>query len=322
MNHKNEIRWSEERANNYIDDEISKRKNQMEYYRILHHDSVVIDDEEYYRDKNRRLFCIHPILKSIPSEYINQKIIDKVFLNHDIFDLAMELYYIPKELRTEKLFVRYALLYPETLVSRIHGEYFGNWYEDYYEGYYGTNLLINQEEFTIPVMVAYWLGQRRWTIEEFYMYGDYGYDLQDDIRLAVEINQNTLDSIIAEKRKQATEIAWKIFCEKKFSEEWWLDNLYDNNKIDELFNLIMDYVQNKGISSQNNLDNIDYEGFKFYEEKLQDLNSKEEKKLWRLEKEEKAKIQTKSAEIARNYREQQETQTPNQPLQQQEDIKE
>lgn len=35
-----------------------------------------------------------------------------------------------KELRTEKLFVRYALLYPETLVSRIHGRDYGNWYED------------------------------------------------------------------------------------------------------------------------------------------------------------------------------------------------
>ena len=57
-----------------------------------------------------------------------------------------------------------------------------------------------------------------------------------------------MDSIIAEKRIQATEIAWKIFCEKNFSEEWWLDNLYDNNKIDELFNLIIDYTQNKGIS--------------------------------------------------------------------------
>lgn len=192
MNHKNEIRWSKERANNYIDDEISKRKNQIEYYRVLHHESVVIDDEEYFQDKDRRLFRIHPILKSIPSEYINQEIIDKVFLNHDIFDLAMELYYIPKQLRTEKLFVRYALLYPETLVSRIHGRDYGNWYEDYYEENYGTNLLINQEEFTIPVMVAYWLGQRRWTIEEFYMYGDYGFDLEkNDIRLAVEINQTT-----------------------------------------------------------------------------------------------------------------------------------
>lgn len=302
MNHKNEIRWSKERANNYIDDEISKRKNQMEYYRVLHHESVVIDDEEYFQDKDRRLFRIHPILKSIPSEYINQEIIDKVFRNHDIFDLAMELYYIPKELRTEKLFVRYALLYPETLVSRIHGRDFGNWYEDYYEENYGTNLLINQEEFTIPVMVAYWLGQRRWTIEELYMYGDYGYDLEkNDIRLAVEINQTApfgekLNSIIAEKRMQATEIAWEIFCEKNFSEEWWLDNLYDNNKIDELFNLIIDYTKN--------------------------LNSKEEKKSWGLEAGQKARIQTESAKIARNYREQQEMQTSKQPLQQQEDIKE
>ena len=39
-------------------------------------------------------------------------------------------------------------------------------------------------------------------------------------------------------------------------------------------------------------------------------------------KEEKARIQTKSAEIARNYRKQQEMQSSNQPLQHQEDIKE
>lgn len=302
MNHKNEIRWSEERANNYINEEIFKRRNEIEYYRVLHHESLVIDDEEYFQDKHRRLFCIHPILKSIPSKYISQEIIDKVFLNHDIFDLAMELYYIPKQLRTEKLFVRYALLYPETLVSRIHGRDFGNWYEDYYEENYGTNLLINQEEFTIPVMVAYWLGQRRWTIEELYMYGDYGYDLEkNDIRLAVEIKEedsiSELNPIITKRRKKATEIAWKIFCEKNFSEKWWLDNLYDNNKIDELFHLIMDYTQN--------------------------LNSKEEKgKSWRIETDQKARIQTESVKIARNYREQQEMQTSNQPPQQQEAIKE
>lgn len=303
MNHKNETRWSKERANDYIDDEISKRKSQIEYYRILHHDSVVIGDEEYYQDKERRWFCIQPILKSIPDEYISQEIIDKVFLNHDIFDLAMELYYVPKELRTEKLFVRYALLYPETLVSRIHGRDYGNWYEDYYEENYGTNLLIKQEEFTIPVMVAYWFGQRRWTIEEFYMYGDYGHDLErNHIRLAVEISQNTsfgieLNSIIAEKRIQASEIAWKIFCEKNFPEEWWLDNLYDNNKIDELFNSIMDYMQN--------------------------LNRREETgKSWRLEADQKARIQTESAKIARNYKKQQEIQTSNQQTQHQEYIKE
>lgn len=106
-----------------------------------------------------------------------------------------------------------------------------------------------------------------------------------------------MDSIIAEKRIQATEIACEIFCEKNFTEEWWLDNLYDNNKIDELFNLIMDYTQN--------------------------LNSKEEKgKSWGIDATEKSRIQTESAKIARNYREQQETQTSNQPPQQQEDIKE
>ena len=63
---------------------------------------------------------------------------------------------------------------------------------------------------------------------------------------------------------------------------------------------------------QNNPDNIDYEKFKFYEEKLEELNSKkekeEEKKSWVLEADEKARIQTESAKIARNSREQQETQ--------------
>lgn len=73
---------------------------------------------------------------------------------------------------------------------------------------------------------------------------------------------------------------------------------------------------------QSNPDNINYERFRFYEEKLQDLNSKEGKKSWRLEADEKTRIQTETAKIARNYREQQETQTPNQPLQQQENIKE
>lgn len=74
---------------------------------------------------------------------------------------------------------------------------------------------------------------------------------------------------------------------------------------------------------QNNPDNIDYERFRFYEEKLQDLNSKEGKKSWRLEADEKTRIQTETAKIARNYREQQKTQTSNQPLQQQqENIKE
>lgn len=55
----------------------------------------------------------------------------------------------------------------------------------------------------------------------------------------------------------------------------------------------------------------------------QNLNSKEEKrKSWRLEADQKARIQTKSAEIARNYGKQQEIQVSNQALQQQEDIKE
>ncbi len=274
MNLKNEIEWTKEKANNYIDDEISKRRNQMEYYRILHHDAVVIDDEEYYQDKNKRLFDIHPILEAIPSEYISQEIIDKVFLNHDIFDLAKELYYIPKEFRTEKLFIRYALLYPETLVSNIYGEHYGNWYEQYYEDNYGTNLLIEKEEFTVPVMIAYWLGQRRWTIEELYMYGEHGFDLEkNNIRLSVEINKNSsiglcpieLNSIIAKRREEATEIAWEIFCEKNFSEQWWLDNLYNNNKIDELFNLVMDYTKNLGISSQS--DNVSDENFETVEEK-------------------------------------------------------
>lgn len=75
---------------------------------------------------------------------------------------------------------------------------------------------------------------------------------------------------------------------------------------------------------QNNPDNIDYERFKFYEEKLEELNSKkeEEKKSWGLEVDEKARIQTESAKIAKNYRKQQEMQASNQPLQQQENIKE
>lgn len=47
-----------------------------------------------------------------------------------------------------------------------------------------------------------------------------------------------------------------------------------------------------------------------------------EKKSWILETDQKAKIQTESAKIAENYKKQQETQTSNQPLQQQENIKE
>lgn len=248
----NETQWTEESTNDYLDNEISKRRNKIEYYRVLHHDSDVIHDVEYIRDDNKQLFSIEPILKSIPCEYISQEIINKIFLNHDIFNLAMELHYIPKELRTEELFVRYALLYPETLISRIHGEYYGNRYESYYEDNYGTNLLVTKKEFTIPVMVAHWLGTRRWVIEEFHLFGDYGYDLErNNARLAVEINSSDglleEDSLIAEKRKKATEIAWEIFCSQNYSEEWWLDFLYDYNKIDELFNLIMAYTQNQEI---------------------------------------------------------------------------
>lgn len=47
-----------------------------------------------------------------------------------------------------------------------------------------------------------------------------------------------------------------------------------------------------------------------------------EKKSWVLQAEEIARIQIESVTVAENYREQQETKTPNQPLQQQEDIKE
>lgn len=48
----------------------------------------------------------------------------------------------------------------------------------------------------------------------------------------------------------------------------------------------------------------------------------EEKKSWELEADKKARIQTGTAKIARNYREQQKMQTSNSPLQKQEDIKE
>ncbi len=70
--------------------------------------------------------------------------------------------------------------------------------------------------------------------------------------------------------------------------------------------------------------NINYEKFKFYEERLKDLKSKEneEKSSWGIDASEKARIQTKSAEIAKNHRKQQEIQASKQPLQQQEDIKE
>ncbi len=47
-----------------------------------------------------------------------------------------------------------------------------------------------------------------------------------------------------------------------------------------------------------------------------------EKKSWTLQTEEIARIQIQSAEVAENYREQQETKKTNRPLQQQEDIKE
>lgn len=123
---------------------------------------------------------------------------------------------------------------------------------------------------------------------------------------------------------------------KLYADSFWFTSQMTRQHIEKLINkeakekYILDF---KNPSKQDTLPYYDDEYLEYYYGITQDdlktplmimfeRRDCKEKKSWVLQEEELARIQIQSAEVAENYREQQEVKIPNQPLQQQEDIKE
>ncbi|MCI8397339.1 MAG: hypothetical protein HFJ52_06965 [Clostridia bacterium] len=123
---------------------------------------------------------------------------------------------------------------------------------------------------------------------------------------------------------------------KVYADSFWFTSQMTRQHTEELINkqikekYILDF---KNPSKQDTFPYYDDEYLEYYYGITQDdlktplmimfeRSGNKEKKSWVLQTEEIARIQIQSAEVAANYREQQKTKSHNQPLQQQEDMKE